>query len=60
MQQVRCNVITGAAGVYTMMQKLAYKTRLTYQADANRGCHTLLTDDTGLCYEYIRKVDMQT
>jgi hypothetical protein len=34
-------------GVYTMMQKLAYTARLTYQAATNRGCHTLLTDHTG-------------
>jgi flagellar motor protein MotB len=27
------------AGVYTMMQKLAYKAWLTYQAATNRGCH---------------------
>jgi hypothetical protein len=30
-----------------MMQKLAHKARLTYQAATNRGCHTLLTDHTG-------------
>jgi hypothetical protein len=30
------------------MQKLAQKARLTPQAATNRGCHTLLTDHTGL------------
>jgi hypothetical protein len=28
------------AGVYTMMQKLAYKARLTYQTATDRGRHT--------------------
>jgi hypothetical protein len=36
-----------------MMQKLAHKARLTYQAATNRGCHTLLTDHTGIGVEHL-------